>query len=170
MRTIRKWLAAALFLSCFLLFFFLPYPGGLSQAQTQPDSDIAVVAHPDMPVSELSLDEVRRVFLGERQYWNAKLPVVLLIRAPVARERDVVLRVIYQMTETQFKQYWIAKIFRAETASAPKIVYSNDVGYNLVTALPGAIGFMDARDAARAKLKVVRVDGLLPGERGYPLH
>jgi ABC-type phosphate transport system substrate-binding protein len=166
MRTIRKWLAAALFLSC--AFSFLIWSP--SQAQTQPDSDIAVVAHPDMPVSELSLDEVRRVFLGERQYWNAKLPVVLLIRAPVARERDVVLRVIYQMTETQFKQYWIAKIFRAETASAPKIVYSNDVEYNLVTALPGAIGFMDARDAARAKLKVVRVDGLLPGERGYPLH
>jgi ABC-type phosphate transport system substrate-binding protein len=166
MRTMRKWLAAALFLSC--AFSFLIWSP--SQAQTPPDSDIAVVAHPDMPVNELSLDEVRRVFLGERQYWNAKLPVVLLIRAPVARERDVVLRVIYQMTETQFKQYWIAKIFRAETASAPKIVYSNDVEYNLVTALPGAIGFMDARDAARAKLKVVRVDGLLPGERGYPLH
>jgi ABC-type phosphate transport system substrate-binding protein len=165
MRTIRKWLAAAMFLSCaFSSLIWSP-----SQAQNPPDSDIAVVAHPDMPVNELSLDEVRRVFLGERQYWNAKLPVVLLIRAPVARERDVVLRVIYQMTETQFKQYWIAKIFRAETASAPKIVYSNDMEDNLVTALPGAIGFMDARDAARDKLKILRVDGLLPGERGYPL-
>src|ERR1700680_1813270 len=85
MRTIRKWMAAALFLSC--AFSFLIWSP--SQAQTPPDSDIAVVAHPDMPVSELSLDEVRRVFLGERQYWNAKLPVVLLIRAPVAREGAV---------------------------------------------------------------------------------
>src|SRR5712692_8778434 len=83
---------------------------GQTTAQTSRGSDIAVVVHPDTPVSELSLAEVRKVFLGERQYWNAKLPVVLLIRAPVARERDVVLRVIYQMTETQFKQYWIAKI------------------------------------------------------------
>jgi ABC-type phosphate transport system substrate-binding protein len=165
MRPIRKWLGAALFLSgAYCLLIWSP-----SQAQVPRDSDIAVVAHPDMPVNDLSLDEVRQVFLGERQYWNAKLPVVLLIRAPIARERDVVLRVIYQMTETQFKQYWIAKIFRAETASAPKIVYSNDVENNLVTALPGAIGFMDARDAARAKLKIVRVGGLLPGERSYPL-
>src|SRR5271169_3437586 len=117
-----------------------------STAQTARGTDIAVVVHPDTPVADLSLSEVRKVLLGERQYWNSKLPVVLLIRAPVARERDVVLRVIYQMTETQFKQYWIAKIFRAETASAPKIVYSNDVEYDLVTALPGAIGFMDARD------------------------
>jgi ABC-type phosphate transport system substrate-binding protein len=165
MRPIRYRLAIALFLSaasCFLIC-------NSSVAQTSGDADIAVVTHPDIPIDSLSLVEVRRVFLGERQYWNAKLPVVLLIRAPVARERDVVLRVIYQMTETQFKQYWIAKIFRAETASAPKIVYSNDVQYNLVTALAGAIGFMDVRDASRAKLKILRVDGLLPGDRGYPL-
>jgi hypothetical protein len=34
----------------------------------------------------------------------------------------VVLKTIYQMW-TQFKQYWIAKIFRAESASS-KVVYS----------------------------------------------
>src|SRR6266487_1633182 len=93
----------------------LQYP---SMAQTARGTDIAVVVHPDTPVTDLSLAEVRKVLLGERQYWTSKLPVVLLIRAPVARERDVVLRVIYQMSEAQFKQYWVAKIFRAEVASA----------------------------------------------------
>ena len=137
-------------------------------AQTQRGTDIAVVVNPETPVTELSLAEVRKVFLGERQYWNAKLPVVLLIRAPVARERDVVLRLIYQMSEMQFKQYWIAKIFRAESASAPKVVYSNDMANELVTALPGAIAFVDSHDV-RPGTKVVRVDGHLPGEPGYPL-
>jgi hypothetical protein len=119
-------------------------------------------------VSDLSLAEVRKVLLGERQYWTAKLPVTLLIRAPVARERDVVLRVIYQMTEAQFKQYWVAKIFRAEAASPPKIVYSNDMQFELVAAIPGAIAFVDARNL-RPGVKVLRVDGHLPGERDYPL-
>jgi ABC-type phosphate transport system substrate-binding protein len=130
--------------------------------------DVAVVVHPDTPVSNLSLAEVRKIFLGDRQYWTANMPVVLLIRAPVARERDVVLKVIYQMTESQFKQYWIAKIFRAESASAPKVVYSNDMANELVTALPGAIAFVDSRDVQQGT-KVVRVDGRLPGEPGYPL-
>jgi ABC-type phosphate transport system substrate-binding protein len=137
-------------------------------AQTSRGDDIAVVVNQDTPVTDLSLSDVRKVLLGERQYWNAKLPVVLLIRAPVARERDVVLRVIYQMTEAQFKQYWVAKIFRAEAASPPKIVYSNDMQYELVTAIPGAIAFIDARNV-RPGLKVLRVDGYLPGERDYPL-
>jgi hypothetical protein len=137
-------------------------------AQTSRGADIAVVVHPDTPVSDLSLAEVRKVLLGERQYWTAKLPVTLLIRAPVARERDVVLRVIYQMTEAQFRQYWVAKIFRAEAASPPKIVYSNDMQYELVTAIPGAIAFVDARNL-RPGVKVLRVEGHLPGERDYPL-
>src|SRR5262245_5329944 len=126
------------------------------------DVDVAVVIQPDTPVSNLSLAEVRKIFLGDRQYWSANTPVVLLIRAPVARERDVVLKVIYQMSESQFKQYWIAKIFRAESASAPKVVYSNDMANELVTALPGAIAFIDSRDL-KPGTKVVRVDGRLPG-------
>jgi ABC-type phosphate transport system substrate-binding protein len=144
--------------------------GGRSSGQTaRGGTDIAVVVHPDTPVNNLTLPEVRQVLLGERQYWSAKVPVVLLIRAPVARERDVVLRVIYQMTEAQFKQYWVAKIFRAEAASPPKIVYSNDMQYELVSGLPGAIGFMDTHNV-RPGLKVLRVDGHLPGDKDYPLH
>jgi hypothetical protein len=158
---------AVILLSLSWLFVSFDTP---SVAQTgRGGPDIAVVVHPETPVSDLSLSEVRQVLLGERQYWSSKLPVVLLIRAPVARERDVVLRVIYQMSESQFKQYWVAKIFRAEAASPPKIVYSNDMQFELVSGIPGAIAFMDARNI-RPGLKVLRVDGHLPGDKDYPLH
>jgi hypothetical protein len=72
------------------------------------------------------------------------------------------------MSESQFKQYWIAKIFRAEVATAPKVVYSNDMANELVTAVPGAIAFIDARDVKPGS-KVVRVEGHLPGDAGYAL-
>jgi hypothetical protein len=139
-----------------------------STAQTSRGADIAVVVNADTPVSDLGLSEVRKVLLGERQYWNSKLPVVLLIRAPVARERDVVLRVIYQMSEAQFKQYWVAKIFRAEASTPPRIVYTSDMQYELLTALPGAIAFVDSRNV-RPGVKVLRVDGHMPGDKDYPL-
>ena len=139
-----------------------------AESQSAHSTDIAVVVHPDTPVTDLTLADVRKVLLGERQYWTNNLPVVLLVRAPVARERELVLKVIYRMTESQFKQYWIAKIFRAEAASPPKIVYSNDVSKQLVSAVPGAIAFVDAKEV-RPGLRVLRVDGRLPGEPGYPL-
>jgi len=137
-------------------------------AQTSRGSDVAIVVHPDTPVTNLSLAEVRKIFRGERQYWATGLPVVLLVRAPVAHERDVVLKIIYQMSEAQFRQYWVAKIFRAESVSAPKLVYSNELAKQLVSSLQGAISFVDAREVGTG-VKVVRVDGHLPGEPGYPL-
>ncbi|HKW57830.1 MAG TPA: hypothetical protein VJN42_10770 [Candidatus Acidoferrum sp.] len=145
----------------------LPAYGDRPQ-QSPRGEDVAIVVNADTPVSDLSLADVRKLFLGERQYWNAKLPVVLLMRAPVARERDVVLRVVYQMSEAQFNRYWIAKVYRAEVTASPKIVYSNDLQYELVSAMPGAIAFVDSR-SVRAGVKVVRVDGRLPGDRNYPL-
>jgi len=157
-----KFAFRAFALSCACLTLVLPL------AAQRHDVDIAVVVHPDTPISSLTLAEVRKVFLGDRQYWSTNIPVVLLIRAPVARERDVVLKIIYQMSESQFKQYWIAKIFRAESATAPKVVYSNDMANQLVTAIPGAIAFVDSKDV-KPGTKVLRVDGRLPGEAGYPL-
>src|SRR6185437_9418008 len=77
------------------------------------DGDIAVVVHPGVPVSSLTFPEVRKLLFGDRQYWTPDLRVTLVMRAPVAREREIVLRTIYQMTEAQFRQYWISKIFRA---------------------------------------------------------
>ena len=162
-RSSRRWTRGFLAMACLGLFGWQ-----CLQAQNQRSSSIAVVVHPDTPVSDLSLEEVRKIFLGDRQYWTAKLPVVLLIRAPVARERDVVLSVIYQMSEAQFKRYWIAKIFRAESATAPKIVYSNDMANEIIAAIPGAIAFVDAHDV-HPGIKVVRINGHLPSEPDYPL-
>jgi hypothetical protein len=149
---------------CALAFAAVVIPADLP-AQSA-GADVAIVAHPETPVEAITLAEVRRVFRGERQYWTPDLPVVLLVRAPVARERSVVLRVIYQMSEPQFKQYWIARIFRAEATSGPKIVYSNDIANQLAGAIPGAVGFMPAGEV-KPPLKILRVDGKLPGEPGY---
>ncbi len=132
-------------------------------------SSVAVVVGPDVPVEDLSFPEVRKLFLGERQFWTPKLRVVLLMRAPVAPERDIVLRSIYQMSEAQFRQYWISKVFRAEVSSGPKIVYSTEMATELVSAIPGAVAFVDAAQVPKG-LKVLKIDGKLPGDKGYPLH
>jgi hypothetical protein len=130
---------------------------------------LAIVVGPDVPVDDLSFADLRKMFLGERQFWNPKLRVVLLMRAPVSTERDVVLRTIYQMNEAQFRQYWISKVFRADVSAGPKIVYSTEMANDLVIAIPGAVAFVDAGTAPKG-MKVLKIDGKLPGDKGYPLN
>ncbi len=85
-----------------------------------------------------------------------------------AREREVVLKTIYQMSEAQFRQYWIAKVFRNEVATGPKVVYSNEMATELTAAIPGAVAFVEAAQAPKG-LKVLKINGKLPGQPGYPL-
>ncbi len=90
------------------------------------------------------------------------------MRAPQSDERTFILDRIYEMSEAQFRHYWIAKMFRAEVPRGPKIVFSTGMALDLVVAIQGSISFARA-DAVTDDVKVVRIDGLLPGDDGYPL-
>lgn len=131
--------------------------------------DVAVVVRRDTPVSDISFADVRKLFMGDRQYWNSNLRITLLIYAPGARERDVMLRTVYGMTEAQFQRYWISKIFRLEASTGPKIVYSTAMAAELVAAVPGAVVFMDSAIVPKS-LKIVKIDSRSPGDKGYGLH
>jgi len=137
-------------------------------AASQTTDAVAIVVHPEATVEGLTFAQLRRIFLGDQQFWPDRTRITLLVRAPDAYERSVVLERIYDMSEEHFRRYWIAKIFRADVSSGPKIVYSNDMILELITALPGAIGFMRVSEVAGG-VKVLPIDGKLPGESGYPL-
>lgn len=131
-------------------------------------SPIAIVVHKDSPVENLSLDDLRSIFLADQQFWPDRTRITLLVREPQSNERSFVLNRIYEMSEAQFRQYWIAKMFRAEVPRGPKIVFSTGMALDLVVAIPGSISFTRA-DAVTDNVRIVRVDGLLPSDDGYPL-
>jgi hypothetical protein len=158
-RALRRWLVAG------------SLAAGLALAGPRAANaagDIAVVVNPDVKVENVTFTELRKILLGSRQFWPSGQPVTLIVRAPVAPERTFLLQKVYDMSESQYRQYWIAKVFRAEATSGPKVVVSNVESVELVSVLSGAIALMDAGDVP-AGLKVLQVDGLLPGSRNYAL-
>jgi ABC-type phosphate transport system substrate-binding protein len=150
-------------------FLFAASPALLAQdAGAGNPGAIAIVVHKDLPVESLTLEELRSIFLADRQFWENRTRITLLVRAPQSDERSFILDRIYQMSEAQFRQYWIAKMFRAEVPRGPKIVLSSGMALDLVVAIPGSISFTRA-DAVSDDVKVIRIDGLLPDDDGYPL-
>lgn len=89
------------------------------------------------------------------------------MRAASAPERDLVLTEIYGMTEDNYRRYWIAKMFRSEVASGPKIVSGTEMLRDLVTVIPGSIGFVSV-SAVGPDLKVVPIDEKGLGMRAIP--
>jgi ABC-type phosphate transport system substrate-binding protein len=140
-----------------------------STAQTSAEQDVAVVVNPKNTVDRLTLAELTKIYRGERQYWKTNLPVVILFRTPETHEREVVLRAIFLMAEPQYKQYWVTKIMRAEATYPPTELFSSGMTKEGVARIAGAIGVVSASDV-RPGMKVLRINGRLPGEPGYPLH
>src|SRR5215467_12687803 len=101
--------------------------------------DVAVVGNLDLPVANLSMHDVRRLFLGETRYWKGNLPVVLVVPPAGTHERYVLLHDVYRMNEAQYKQYWIGRILRGEAITAPKTAESLAAAQNLVGTLPGCV-------------------------------
>ena len=143
-------------------------PGTAQPEETIAQTGLAIVVHKDTEVDNLSMSELRNIFFANQQFWSNRKRIILLVRAPQSDERDYVLNRIYRMDEPQFRQYWIAKMFRAEVPRGPKIVFSSGMALDLVVAIPGSISFMRA-DEVTDEVKVMRVNGKLPSDEGYPL-
>jgi hypothetical protein len=159
-RSVRGWVLPALLLGASLL---------AAPAASAGKVPIAVIVHEQVPVDELSLPELRRIFMGKRQFWSSRLTITLLMPPQGSPEREVLLGNLYERrTEAQYQQFWINKLFDDGAPVAPKITGSHTMSVSLVRGIPGAIALVPV-DKIPEGVKVLRIDGKLPGESGYPL-
>ena len=151
-----------------LISFILLLTEQISAEPSNDVYDIAVIGHPDISTDDISFQDLRKILLGDKKFWSDGETITLLVQAPVARERSVLLQKVYNMSEVQFRQYWISKIFRAEVTSGPKVVLSNDMAFDLVKVIPGAVALVNANQVPQG-VKVFKIDGLLPKSNQYRL-
>jgi len=143
------------------------FPCAATHAQDTPDVALAVVVAPDAAIDSVSLGDLRRMFLGDRQYTSDRTRITLIVPLPGSPGRATALRVVYRMREVEYRQYWVAKIFRTEVFSGPRVATVEEAKRQ-VTATRGAIALIPASAVDRS-LKVVVVGGRRPGQSGYEL-
>ena len=129
---------------------------------------MAVVVNEKNPVENLSKAELRNIFAGEKRSWPGGLPIKLFVRAPGCRERDALLKLL-DMSESEYKKYWTAKVFRGEAQAEPVALFSNGMQKEAILLYPGAVALVSFQDV-RPGMKVVKIDGRKPDEAGYPLN
>jgi ABC-type phosphate transport system substrate-binding protein len=141
----------------------------VSSAASQPPQadDAAVVVSPRNNVSNLGFSDVRRIFAGEKSSWSGGRPIKILVRGTGSLERNAMLRLL-GFSETEFKQHWSAQIYRGEAKEEPILLPSNGMQKEALGVYDDAIALLDAKDT-KGGMKVIKVDGHLPGEEGYPL-
>jgi hypothetical protein len=132
------------------------------------DQDLAIVVNKTNPVINVSMPELRQIFLGELGHWPNGHRITLVMMEPDQPERKAVLRDICHMSETEFNYHFLHGLFTGEVLVSPKTLASPVGVRKFVFNVPGAIGYMRGSDVD-ASIKVVRVDELLPDDRDYKL-
>lgn len=90
------------------------------------------------------------------------------MRQPEQPEGDAVLRVVYEMREQYFHAHFLRARFSGETLEEARLLDTAARVVNFVFLQPGAVGCVRAAGAGPS-VKVVRVDGLPPGDANYKL-
>lgn len=144
---------------------FLAGLAGLTSAAGQTGR-VAVVVNEKNPVNNLSSSDLRKLFAGEKHAWAGGVPVKIFVRAPGANERVVVLKLL-GMSETEYKRYWAGQVYRGDAQAEPVGLFSNGMQREAVVLYPGAVALVSVQDV-KLGMKVVKVDGHLPAEAGYP--
>jgi ABC-type phosphate transport system substrate-binding protein len=134
----------------------------------QPSAAIAIVVHQSNPVTSLTQAELRQILLLERQSWPTNKKITVVMRDSGQSERAALLRTICRMSEHDFDRHVLQVTFQGSALSPPRTISTADGMLRFVFNVPGALGYVRA-DEVNNSVKVVRVDGMLPGDQGYPL-
>jgi len=131
-------------------------------------TSLAVIVNSAIKQESISMDNLKKMLIGDIRFWEGGELITLLIQAPVSWERDTLLSQVMEMSEPQYRQFWISKVFRTEVASGPKVVLSNEMAAILVSKIPGAMAFVN-NDEIPIDTRVLKIDGFLPDDENYPL-
>jgi len=109
-----------------------------------------------------------RILRQEQQRWKAGGRIYLVFQGSGSPSREIVLRRVLRMNDLELKQFWLGKLYRGEIASFPRVVHSDAAVRRLVGLAAQALGLLEA-SAVDNTVRVLRVDGKLPGQAGYLL-
>jgi ABC-type phosphate transport system substrate-binding protein len=129
---------------------------------------LVIIVNKANPVETLTTEELRKYFRLERERWADGRKNTVLMLPSGTGERETVLRLIYQLDDSEFTRHFLQATYAGRIHSVPKELVSATNVRKFVFNVPGAIGYVRASQVDDT-VKVVRIDGHLPGDADYPL-
>ena len=143
---------------------------GPARSAGQPASlpPLAVIVHPANPVENLTVGELRRIFMLDTQTWPHGRKITVVLREKGQPERAEGIRILCGLTEREYDRQVLFRTFQGSVNIGPRSIQSSATMQLFVHNAPGAIGYVNA-DEVDGSVKLLRIDGLLPDNPRYPL-
>jgi len=129
---------------------------------------LAVVVHRSNPVDSLTFSELRQIFMLDTQTWPHGRKITVVLRDKGQPERTDAIKIICGLSERDYERHILFRTFQGSVNIGPRAIQSAPAMLRFVYNAPGAFGYVNAAEVD-GSVKLLRIDGLLPEEAGYPL-
>ncbi len=130
--------------------------------------EIAVIVNQSNSTDELSSRSLEKIFKLRSRHWGNGSKIHLVLPEEGSAVKSLLLETVYEMSATKLKKFWLSKLYRGEISSFPQTRASLEATHRFINKAPNAIGVVDS-SYVPDDVKVLAIDGRLPGEAGYPL-
>jgi ABC-type phosphate transport system substrate-binding protein len=128
---------------------------------------IALVVHPSSSISNLSMADVRNIFLGQKKTWSNGDPIVPIYLVPTSEVSAAFAKEALGKSLDELEKYWIDARIRGGLKK-PRTVPSPATARKLVGSLSAAIAYMPLGEVD-ASVRVLAIEGVDPRSGGYKL-
>ena len=133
------------------LLISLAVPSGAAEAEAP--QDLLIVANNNVPVSELSLEEVKAIFLKQRKSWRAGSTAVPIHAKAGSPLRKAFVKRVLGMTESEELSYWEGQKIRSGVEGPPE--FGNPL--KAVFRIKGGISYVMRSDYKEGVAKILLV-------------
>lgn len=160
MRTRAILILAAVFLALAVA----PLKSSRAKAAGEP---LLVIVGLSFPSNDIQLAELKSAYTGRATY-RSGTRLIPLNYAVGSDQRVAFDRAILGLEPADVGRFWVDRRIRDE-GNPPKVVPTPDLAVRVAAALPGALTY-GTNVNVTPKVKVLTIDGVAAGQRGYPLN
>lgn len=132
-------------------------------------ASIAVIVNKSNAVSDISYDKLKQILEARQQYWDNGEKIILIFKPITSVETRTLIDMVYKTKYEEFDKYWFLKVYNNKIMEFPKILNSTGTINILVSEIQGAIAFIGVDEVSkRGNIKMLKINGKLPDEDGYP--
>jgi hypothetical protein len=148
------------------------FAGLLLAAPAVEAQDFSVIVHPSNPVNELSLSGLRAIFAGAVTHWPNQARIVLVHRSSGSAPNLFLMDRFLKTSWLDYKRTLEGLEFMGQVPVIVRVLNSDPAACKFVFNVPAAVSIVEtaSMNAAECReVRVVKIDGLLPAQRGYRL-
>ena len=132
---------------------------------------LAVVVHKSSTVDRISAADLRKMLTGELRAWPDARPIVVIQQPGGNATQQRMLQALLRTTPAGYNRHLLQVQFQGRAMPVIRVLNSDTNAIAFVWNVPGAISIVNADSAAAgaSHVKIIKIDGKLPGEAGYLL-